>query len=273
MNNKNNENKKFYFKHSLGQNFLKDTDLLRGIVSDASVSENDNVLEIGAGAGALTKEICNTTKGKVVAVELDRTLAPILNKNLGEFKNLKIVFEDILKVDTKDIGSWFHNEPFRVVANLPYYITTPIIFYLLESTLDIKSITIMIQQEVADRIVAKLGTKDYGAITPILQLYGTSTITRSVNKKMFMPVPKVDSKVLNIDIHKRTDVDITKISKCIKLCFAMRRKTLVNNLMQGYSLTREQAETICKNSGLNIQTRAERLSLDDFIKLNKVLNQ
>ena len=199
--------KEFKFKHSLGQNFLSDTNLLRAIVNDSGVTNFDNVLEIGVGAGALTRELANVA-GKVVAIEVDRSLQPTLDKLASEYDNLSIVYANVLKLQIQEVADFFYGEPFHVVANLPYYITTPIIFYLLESTLPVRSITIMVQQEVAERIVAEPGTKDYGAITPILQLYGQSKITRYVDRRMFTPAPNVDSAVVHLNIEK-SDLSIT----------------------------------------------------------------
>ena len=258
--------KDFKFKHSLGQNFLSDTNLLRAIVSDAGVTQFDNVLEIGAGAGALTKELVKSAK-KVVSVEVDRSLMPILDDLASKNNNLSIVYADILKLKIDDVAQFFDGEPFRVVANLPYYITTPIIFYLLESTLNIKSITIMVQAEVAERIVANPGTKEYGAITPILQLYGKSKITRFVDRKMFTPAPNVDSAVLHLDVNKSDLSLILATSKFIRACFAMRRKTLVNNIMHEYNINRVEVENILTQCDIPTTIRAEALTLQDFQKL------
>ncbi len=262
------KNRTFRFKHNLGQNFLKDKNLLNAIVSDAGIVNGDYVLEIGAGAGALTEVLCQSVgTGRVVAVEIDKTLSCFLSPLMTKFHNFKLVFDDILKVPFDSITDWFDNKSFKVVANLPYYITTPIIFYLLESSLDIESITIMVQQEVADRIIASPNTKDYGAITPILKLYGTAKITRKVNKNLFTPVPKVDSAVVHLDINRREGINIAGVSKFIRNCFSMRRKTLSNNLLQTYQLSREVVEQCCKKANISPGVRAECLSVDDFINL------
>ena len=258
--------KDFKFKHSLGQNFLTDTNLLRAIVADSGVDNFDNVLEIGAGAGALTRELASVAK-KVVSVEVDRSLMPTLDALVAQHSNLSVVYADILRLKVEDIADFFDGEPFHVVANLPYYITTPIIFYLLESTLPVQSITIMVQAEVADRIVANPGTKDYGAITPILQLYGQSKITRRVDRRMFTPAPNVDSAVVHLDVSKSDLTLILAISRFIRHCFTMRRKTLINNLMHEYNINRTELENILVECDIPIGIRAEALTLPEFQKL------
>ncbi|MBQ7602913.1 MAG: ribosomal RNA small subunit methyltransferase A [Clostridia bacterium] len=265
---------KFFFKHSLGQNFIKDEALINGILDDAGVQEDSNVLEIGAGAGALTTNLCKKAqKGKILSIEIDKTLEKILNKKLAEFNNIHLVFDDILKVDPKMIAKEFEYKPFKVVANLPYYITTPILEYLLSNDLLITDITVMVQLEVAKRLSASVGTKDYGAITPILEMYGKPQITRIVKKEMFTPQPKVDSAVLHIQINKIKNVDIPYVSTIIKKCFSMRRKTLQNNLMNGFELSKEQAQNVLVQINKSLLVRAEELTLDDFLKLSNILKE
>lgn len=261
----------FEFKHSLGQNFITDTNLLKAIVSDAGVAGDDNVLEIGAGAGTLTSEICRATKGKVVSVEIDKSLKPILENNV-KFENLTFQFKDILKVDPDDIKSWFQNKPFKVVANLPYYISSPIIFYLLENDFNLTSITVMLQLEVAQRLSAKKNTKDYGALTILLDLLGKVTLTRKVPKTLFTPQPKVDSAVVRIDIIKnKFDVPFLEVASLVKSSFAMRRKTLANNLLKAYNLSREQIENVLTKSNIDVKLRAENLDTKDYVVLFKNL--
>ena len=263
----------FKFKKKFGQNFLSDVNLLKAIVSDAKVSENDNILEIGTGAGALTEQICAVaTKGKVVSIEIDKTLIDFLTEKFKAQKNLELVFGDILKIDNKTIAEKFNNEPFRVVANLPYYISSPIIFYLIESELKVKSITIMLQKELVDRITASVGTKDYGALTVILNLYGKVKKTRNVPRTLFTPKPNVDSGVLNIELDPKVE-NIREVSKVVKACFMMRRKTLANNLTQNLGLNREQVQTILQEINLASDIRAERLSPQDFVKLTEKIGE
>lgn len=263
----------FKFKKKFGQNFLRDKNLLKAIVTDALVAESDNVLEIGAGAGALTEQICAVaTRGKVISVEVDNTLREFLTEKFSDTPNIEFLFGDILKIDPKVIAEKFGGEPFRVVANLPYYISSPIIFYLIESGLPIESITVMLQRELVDRITAKPGGKDYGAITVILGLYGTVTKTRDVPRQMFTPVPNVDSAILRIEINKSSE-QIAEISRVVKASFAMRRKTLANNLIEGFGLTRDEVNEILSECGLPLDVRAERLTQEQYIALTKLLNK
>lgn len=259
----------FKFKKKFGQNFLKDTNLLRAIVADAKVQDNDNVLEIGAGAGALTTQICAVvTKGKVVSVEIDYTLREFLLTKFANTANIEFVFGDILRIPTEEIMAKFGGKPFKVVANLPYYISSPIIFYLIESGLPIQSITVMLQKELVDRITAIPGGKDYGALTVILSLYGRVTKTRDVPRQMFTPMPNVDSAILNIEIQP-TSLPIISIAKVVKACFAMRRKTLVNNLIEGLKLSREEAYRVLTKLNLPLDIRAEKLDKNQFVALSQ----
>lgn len=262
----------FRFKKKFGQNFLKDTNLLRAIaVCDAEVQEGDYVLEIGAGAGALTTELSKSAgkSGKVVSVEIDRSLCDFLTQKFDK-TNVELVFGDILKIPPQEIAKKFNNKPFKVVANLPYYISTPIIFYLIESGLNITSITVMLQKELVDRITALPGGKDYGAITVILGLYGEVKKCRDVPRHMFTPMPNVDSAILSIRF-KPTDLPISEISRVVKASFAMRRKTLANNLMEGFSLTRDEVNAILCECGLALDIRAEKLSAEQFVLLSEKL--
>ncbi len=264
---------KFNFKKKFGQNFLTDTNLLKAIVGDADVKGNENVLEIGAGAGTLTRELAKSTSGKVLSVEIDKTLQPILNENLKGLSNVEVVFDDILKVKPAELCAKFDNKPFKVVANLPYYISTPIIFYLIENDLPIESITIMLQKELADRIVAKVGTKDYGGISVILGLYGEIKKTRDVPRTLFTPRPNVDSSIITILINHNRRNDIKDISKVVKSCFAMRRKTLANNIMQAFKISREQANEILESIKIEPNARAETLDKDKFVLLTQKIRE
>lgn len=263
----------FKFKKKYGQNFLNDTNLLRAIVEDAGVQANDNVLEIGAGAGALTEQIALATNGKVVSVEIDRELEPILRGNLSKYSNVELVFGDILRITPEEIKVRFDGKPFRVVANLPYYISTPIIFYLIENNLPIISITVMLQKELADRICASPNTKDYGGITVILGLYGSIRKCRDVPRTMFTPQPNVDSSILSINIDENRREDINDISRTVKMCFAMRRKTITNNLMHGLNLPRDRVEQVLSACGIDATARAESLDKANYIALTQTLKQ
>lgn len=263
----------FEFKKKYGQNFLKDSNLLRAIVNDAGVSENDNILEIGAGAGALTCFLVAATKKKVLSVEIDKSLEPILAENLAKYDNVELIFGDILKISPAEIAEKFAGEPFRVVANLPYYISTPIIFYLIESGLKIKSITVMLQKELADRISAKPNTKDYGGISVVLGLYGSVKKTRDVPRTLFTPQPNVDSAIISLEIDSQHASNIVEISKVVKICFAHRRKTLANNLMSGFNISREKANKILASCEILETARAETLEKNCFVRLTEILKR
>ena len=257
----------FRFNHSLGQNFITDENLLRSIVEKSNITKDDIVVEIGTGAGTLTRELANAAK-KVVSFELDRNLIEVLNITLQGLDNVEVVFKDVLKLTDEELNEIIGGK-FKVVANLPYYITTPLIMRFLESTLNVESITIMIQQEVANRLVAKHNTSDYGVITVAVSLYGDCNIVLNVPKTYFYPMPKVDSAVVKIDVDrtKYPEVDKVELMKLVKCGFMMRRKVLTNNLKNTYELSREKAEELLQNIGLDSKIRGEALSIDDYIKL------
>lgn len=265
------KNNNFEFKKKFGQNFIFDTNLLTAIVKDAGITKEDVVLEIGVGAGTLTREICKAAK-YVYCYEIDTDLEPIIRENVQE-KNYEVVFKDFMKVENSEIEK---NTPngFKVVANLPYYITTPIIFKLLEIK-TLKSLSIMVQKEVAERIIAKPGTKNYGTITAQIDAIGEASITRIVNRKMFCPEPNVDSAIVKIDI-KPNKFDIENYSllkRVIDCAFAMRRKTLSNNLKSTFGLSAEQIDLVCKNVGILPSQRGETLTTSQFVLLTKELNK
>lgn len=254
------------FKKKYGQNFLTDKNLLDAIVRDAGITKCDEVLEIGAGAGALTSALAKVAK-KVVSYEIDKSLDSEL-LGLG-LKNTEFIFADALKADISEIESHFSGE-YKLVANLPYYITTPLIFKFLEEATRCTSLTIMVQEEVATRLVSAPGTKDYGVLTVMINFFGRAAVTRKVGRQMFYPVPNVDSAVVHIDIVKNRVKSVGRLnfSRLVKSCFSMRRKTLYNNLVKaGYNKERLNE----KFSADFLSRRAETLSLDDFIALYIVL--
>ena len=261
----------FRFNHSLGQNFITDDNLLKDIVTKSGITSEDIVVEIGTGAGTLTRELAMVAK-KVVSFELDKNLIQILNITLQGLDNVEVVFKDVLKLNDEELAEIIGGK-FKVVANLPYYITTPLIMRFLESSLDLESITIMIQQEVANRLVAKSNTADYGVITVAVELYGNANIVLNVPKTYFYPMPKVDSAVVKIDVNrtKYDDINRKELMKLVKCGFAMRRKVLTNNLKSTYNMDRETAEGILTSVGLDIKVRGEALSIDDYIKLLDVI--
>ncbi len=255
--------KDFVFKKKFGQNFLSDKNLLKAICADAGVDAKSEVLEIGAGAGSLTEVLSESAK-KVVSFEIDRDLQEQL-LGLG-LSNVEFVFEDFMKQSMTEVEPLFDGK-FKVVANLPYYITTPIIFRLLEESEKVQSLTIMVQKEVAEKICSKVGDKDYGIPTVMTAFYGSAKITRIVSRHMFYPAPNVDSAILHIEIEKDKFVGIDKrqFSKFVKACFAMRRKTLLNNLGSLYNKTRLK-EVLGEET---LARRAESFSLDEFVELFK----
>lgn len=255
----------FQFKKKFGQNFISDKNLLNAIANDAEVTKEDEVLEIGAGAGSLTT-VLNERAKKVVSFEIDRDLHDhLLSLDL---KNVEFVFDDFMKADLKEIEKKFDGK-YKVVANLPYYITTPIIFKFLEEAEKLDSLTIMVQKEVAERVCAKPDTKDYGVLTVMLEFYGDAKICRIINRQMFKPAPNVDSALLNIKINEKyPQIDKKEFSKFIKTCFSMRRKTLLNNLSSAYS------KDVLKKSldEETLKKRAEDLCLDEFVEIFSMIN-
>lgn len=263
----------FKFNKSLGQNFITDKNLLDAIVADSGVTEDDVVVEIGTGGGTLTRAIASVAK-KVISFEVDKNLQSVLALSLQGVENAEVVFKDVLKM-SDDALREIVSDSFKVVANLPYYITTPLVMRLLESTLDIKSITVMVQQEVADRFVATANTADYAAITLAIQSAGSAYITRKVNRKMFYPVPNVDSAVVRIDVDrtKLQGENRTLIQKLIRSAFAMRRKTLANNFSVALNMDKQTVTDRLVEAGFPPMVRGEALTLDDYIKLSKIFEQ
>ena len=250
------------FKKKFGQNFISDKNLLSAIVEDGQV-DGDDVLEIGAGAGTLTSEISKKAK-RVVSYEIDKDLeCELLSLNL---KNVKFVFDDVMKYDIAEIEKDFEGD-YKIIANLPYYITTPIIFKFLNGSKRVQSMTLMVQKEVAERMVAKVGTKDYGVLSVMLGFFGRTFVTRIVDRKMFYPVPNVDSAVVRIEIdrEKCQNLDTEKFFRFIQTCFSMRRKTLKNNLSK---LSKPQKLALIDEQILS--KRAEMLSLEQFENIFRI---
>lgn len=249
------------FKKKFGQNFISDKNLLCAIIRDAEVSKDDQVLEIGAGAGSLTQIISQNAK-KVVSYEIDNDLQSTL---LGlKLKNTTFVFDDVMKQDISDIEKYFDGN-YKLIANLPYYITTPIIFKFLGESQKIDSLCIMVQKEVAERIIAKKGGKDYGVLGIMVDFYGDASITRVVDRKNFYPVPNVDSAVVVIKINKNKypGIDGEHFFRFIQTCFSMRRKTLKNNLSR-LKIDKKILDSLPQNI---LSTRPETLSTSEFVEL------
>ncbi len=261
----------FRFNKALGQNFITDSNLLDAIVADSGINGDDTVVEIGTGAGTLTRAIAKVAK-KVYSFEVDKNLQPVLALSLQGVDNAEVVFRDVLKMKDDELRS-IVGDKFKVVANLPYYITTPLAMRFIESTLDVKSVTIMVQKEVALRFVAKPNTADYSAITLAIEMAGNAQITRNVSRNMFFPSPNVDSAVVRIDID-RTKLDgenAPLLHKLVRSSFAMRRKTLANNLSVAFQIDKQEAGKLIEEAGFSPMVRGEALSLDDYKKLTKTL--
>lgn len=261
----------FHFNKALGQNFITDANLLDAIVADSGINGDDTVVEIGTGAGTLTRAIAKVAK-KVYSFEVDRNLQPVLALSLQGVDNAEVIFRDVLKMKDDELKSVV-GDSFKVVANLPYYITTPLAMRFIESSLDVKSVTIMVQKEVALRFVAKPNTADYSAITLAIEMAGNAQITRNVSRNMFFPSPNVDSAVVRIDID-RTKLDgenAPLLHKLVRSSFAMRRKTLANNLSVAFQIDKQEAGKIIEEAGFSPMVRGEALSLDDYKKLTKTL--
>ena len=261
----------FKFNKAYGQNFIFDKNFLKSFVIDI-VDKDTNVLEIGPGAGTLTSILCENAK-RVVSYEIDKNLKPILEENLSGYDNIKVIFQDIMKVEMSEIEN-IMGEEYIMVANLPYYITTPIIFKFLENATKLKSLVIMVQLEVAERLVAKPGSKDYGAITPAIDCRGDAKIIKKVNRTMFTPVPNVDSAIVKIDLKNKYNITNQKmVDDTIKCIFAMRRKTLENNIKSYFKLPSEVVDNIIAECNFPKQLRGEKLSTDDIIKLSSVIEK
>ncbi len=264
-------------KKRYGQNFLIDERVLSRIIDGAAITKNDFVLEIGPGIGTLTQALCEAA-GNVTAVELDRDMLPLLDENLADCDNYKLINDDILNVDLESVitDGGRDREHSKIVANLPYYITTPIIMKLLESRLPISSVTVMVQKEVADRMQAEPGTKDYGALSLAVRYYAKADIIAKVPPNCFTPRPGVDSAVVSLKCCAKPPVepdDDIYMFRLIKAAFAQRRKTLANALKNDNSLklTREGVESALRELGLDENIRGERLSLADFARLSDKL--
>lgn len=263
----------FRFSKGLGQNFLIDGNIVRKICEEGEISKEDDILEIGPGIGTLTEEL-SYKANKVVAVELDKSLFPILDETLAGCNNVEIVPGDILKIDLPKLFSEkFESENIKIVANLPYYITTPIIGRLLEEELDIDSILVMVQSEVAERMKASPGTKDYGSLSVFVQYYTDPEIVLSVPKTTFMPRPNVDSAVIKLKIRKeKIELKDREIFfKVVKAAFFQRRKTILNSLSSGLKTDKATIRAILEKVDIDPKLRAENLTIEDFSKISAIL--
>ena len=268
----------FMFQKKFGQNFLIDTHVLEKIISAAGITKNDCVLEIGPGIGTMTQYLAENA-GHVVAVEIDRNLIPILKETLADYDNVTVINEDILRVDIKALAEEYNGgKPIKVVANLPYYITTPIIMGLFESRVPIDNITVMVQKEVADRMKEGPGSKDYGALSLAVQYYAEPEIVANVPPNCFIPRPNVGSAVIRLTRHKEMPVEVKNpalMFKIIRASFNQRRKTLQNGLGNAPELpyTKEQIAAAIAEMGLTPTIRGEALSLAQFAQLSDILGE
>lgn len=266
----------FNFTKTLGQNFLIDKNVLNKIVSASELNENSCVLEIGPGAGTLTRRLAETG-ARCTAVEIDKALLPILGETLAGFDNFNLINSDILKVDLKKlINDEFDNKPFHVIANLPYYITTPIIMQILESRLPVVSMTLMVQKEVADRMCATCGSKEYGALSVAVQYYTIPTVICRAEPHCFIPQPKVASSVVHLKVSATPTVTVSdekKFFAIVKSSFGQRRKTLLNALSKSpyFSANKDSVRSALIQMGVDENIRGEKLSISQFAKLSELL--
>lgn len=262
-------------KKRLGQNFLINEQVLDRIVEESDITPNDLVIEIGPGLGVLTHKLCQNA-GHVLAIEIDEKMVEILNETLGNYQNVSIINEDILKINIEELISKNKlSGSVKVVANLPYYITTPILMRLLEETKGINKIVIMVQKEVGERFVASPKSKDYGAITLNINYYASSKIILEVPKESFLPSPEVTSCVVSLDIREKPPIDINKedFTRLVKASFAQRRKTFVNSVSNSgaFNISKEELISTLTSLGINESCRAEDLSIYDYEKIVKAI--
>ena len=268
----------FAFQKKFGQNFLIDPHVLDKIIRSAEITEEDCIIEIGPGIGSVTQALIENA-GKVISIEIDDQLIPILTEQFGNEPNFKLIHKDVLKVDLKKlIEEESPNRKVKVVANLPYYITTPIIMTLLENELPIDSITVMVQKEVADRLASKPGTKQYGAITVSVNYFCESYLVANVPRNCFMPRPNVDSAVIQLKLHDEPPVKVKntkQLFKIIKAAFLLRRKTLLNTLAAhgDLGIEKDKLKQLLDDSGIGAQTRGETLSIEEFAKLSDFIDE
>ena len=266
----------FNFKKGFGQNFLIDTNVLDNIADAAGITSEDTVLEIGPGFGSLTQTVAERAK-KVISLEIDTKLIPILNETLADYNNIEIINKDVLKCDIDELSIEKNDgKPFKVVANLPYYITTPIIMDMLEKHSAVTSMTVMVQKEVAERMSAKPSTKDYGAITVLCQYYTEPSIVANVPASLFVPPPKVDSAVLKLKVLDKPSVEVKDegvFFRVVKAAFSQRRKTLLNCLSANFPIPKDEISTLLESIGIAPSRRGETLSLKEFANIADTLLQ
>lgn len=261
----------FTFSKALGQNFLINPDVCPQMAESLSADENTGVLEVGPGIGVLTKELCRVA-GKVVSVELDKRLFPVLDETLAEFDNLEIINADVMEIDlNKLIEEKFSGcSSVKVCANLPYYITSPVIMTLLESKLPVDEIVVMVQKEAGERLCAEVGSRMAGAVTVAVNYYADSEILFDVNRNSFMPSPKVDSVVIRLAVRKNSKFEVSnekKFFSLVKCAFSQRRKTALNSISNTMGVPKDKISAVFTELGLDTNIRAEKLTMNDFINI------
>ena len=263
----------FTFQKKFGQNFLTDGNLLDSIVEKAGIGGNDTVVEVGCGGGTLTAAIAKKAK-RVIGFEIDGNLEPVLKETLAEYDNTEIIFRDVMKVSAGEIER-IAGGGYAVVANLPYYITTPVLMKFLEEGENVTSVTVTVQEEVADRLCALPGTPEYGAITVAVNAAGNAEKVMRIGRNLFYPVPNVDSAVVKITIDRdKYDAETrAMIRSVVRAAFQSRRKTLVNNLMQAFKISRAEAESAVAAAGIGPMTRGETLGVEDYRRLAERLKE
>lgn len=266
----------FRFSKSLGQNFLIDDNVIDRILEGARVSEGDKIIEVGPGIGTLTREMAKKAE-KVTAIEIDKNLIPILEETLSEFDNVEVINEDILKVDVeKLVEEKLSGGPVKLIANLPYYITTPIVMKFLEEDIPVTDIVVMVQKEVADRMNAVPSTKDYGALSVAVQYYCDTEIVAKAPRHMFIPQPNVDSTVIGLHIREEKKYNAENediFFKTVKAAFGQRRKTLLNSLSSMGMLDKASVKEVLSDAGIDEKRRGETLSIEEFAHLSNIINE
>lgn len=262
----------FHFKKQFGQNFISDGNLLRSIVEASGITKETTVVEIGCGAGTLTRALAESAK-RVYAFDIDKDLQPVLAETLAGLENVEVIFRDFNKLDLKEFEKDI--EEYVVVANLPYYITTPLVTKLLEESEKVQGLSIMVQEEVAERFCAKENTPEYGSITAAIALKGSAKIVKRVSRNLFYPRPNVDSAVVKIEFERgRVAVKSEDAyRKTVRCAFLNRRKTLENNLVNSFKISREQAKEVLTEAGIEEKARGETLSPERLAKLADVLSE
>ncbi len=262
------------FNKGLGQNFLVDPEVCPEMAENADLNENTCAVEIGPGVGVLTAELAKRA-GKVLSFEVDTRLLPVLDETLSDFNNVEIINQDVLKANLKEIFEEKCNGmEISVCANLPYYITSPIIMMLLESKLSLKSITVMVQKEAADRLCAEVGSRDGGAVTVAVSYYAKAEKLFFVPRESFLPPPKVNSEVIKLTVRKKPPVEVSdeeKFFKIVKAAFSQRRKTAENSISAGLGIPKTDVAAALEKAGLEKTVRAEKMTMEDFARLEKLL--